>query len=103
MKHALNLKKFALGIILILILSISIIATIKWLGEAHSTSEFFVGVEFAYSDDVNDLKALVNKVKDYTNLFVIGSLGISFNQTALDEACDYIVSSGLHLIVFFYR
>jgi hypothetical protein len=43
----------------------------------------------------------VDKVKDYTNLFVIGSIEISFNQTALNEACDYVVDSGLHLIVFF--
>jgi hypothetical protein len=31
-------------------------------------------VEFAYSDNVGDLKDLVEKVKDYTNLFVIGAL-----------------------------
>jgi hypothetical protein len=91
----------ALGIILIAVLSVSIIATIEWLGSVHSTPEFFVGVEFAYSDNVGDLKDLVDKVKDYTNLFVIGSLEISFNQTALNEACDYVVDSGLHLIVFF--
>jgi hypothetical protein len=39
-------------------------------------------------------------VKNYTNLFVIGSLEMSFNQTALNEACDYVVDSGLQLIVF---
>lgn len=86
----------------------SIIATIEWLANVHSDPEFFVGVEFAYDENagnleslVYDLKALVDKVKDYTNLFVIGSLEITFNQTALNEACDYVVNSGLHLIVFF--
>ena len=92
---------FALGIILIAVLSVSIIATIEWLGNVHSDTEFFVGVEFAYSDNVGDLKDLVDKVKNYTNLFVMGALEISFNQTALNEACDYVVDSGLHLIVFF--
>jgi hypothetical protein len=92
---------FALGIILIAVLSVSIVATIDWLGSVHSDPEFFVGVDFAYSNNVDDLKNLVDKVKDYTNLFVIGSLEISFNQTALNEACDYVVDSGLHLIVFF--
>jgi hypothetical protein len=43
----------------------------------------------------------VDKVKDYTNLFVIGSIEISFNRTALDESCDYIAQSGLHFIVLF--
>jgi hypothetical protein len=91
-----------LGIILIVVLFVSIIAAVEWwLGSVRSTSEVFVGVEFAYSDNVSDLKDLVNKVKNYTNLFVIGSIEISFNQTALNEACDYVVDSGLHLIVFF--
>jgi hypothetical protein len=43
----------------------------------------------------------VDKVKNYTNLFVIGSLEISFDQTALNESCDYIVDAGLHFIVLF--
>jgi hypothetical protein len=63
--------------------------------------EFYVGVEYAYGDDAAQLKALVDKVKDYTNLFVIGSIEISFNRTALDESCDYITQSGLNFIVLF--
>ena len=91
-----------LGIVLTVVLSVSIIATANWwLSSVDSTSEFFVGVEFAYSGDVNEMKALVDNVKDYTNLFVIGAIEISFNQTALNEACDYVVDSGLHLIVLF--
>jgi hypothetical protein len=90
-----------LGIILIAVLSVCIIATIDWLGSLRSDPEFFVGVEFAYSDNINDLKDLVDKVKNYTNLFVIGSLEISFNQTVLTEACDYIVDAGLDFIVLF--
>ena len=80
----------------------SIIAAANWwLNSIGSNNVFFVGVEFAYSGDLNDVKNLVDKVKDYTNLFIIGALEISFNQTILNEACDYIVNSGLHLIVFF--
>ena len=67
----------------------------------NADAEFFVGVEFAYSGNIDDLKALVDKVKDYTNVFVIGALEISFNQTKLDESSDYVVNAGLHLIVFF--
>ena len=102
-----GLKTAVLGIALIVVLFVSIIATELWLNNGSSASDFFVGVEFAYNEDagdvnvlVNDLKDLVDKVKDYTNLFVIGSIEISFNQTSLDEACDYVVDSGLYLIVF---
>ena len=92
---------FVLGVVLIAVLSVSIVATIDLLGSAHSTSEFFVGVEFAYSDNVDDLKDLVDKVKDYTNLFVIGSVNMTFNRNALDESCDYIYDAGLYFIVLF--
>lgn len=67
----------------------------------QQSREFYIGVEYAYADDTAQLKALVDKVKDYTNLFVIGSIAISFNRSALDESCDYITQSGLNLIVFF--
>jgi hypothetical protein len=105
----LGLKLVVLGIALIAVLSVSIIATANWwLSSVGSPSEFFVGVEFAYSGNagdteilLGDMKELVDKVKDYTNLFVVGSIEISSNQTVLDEACDYVVDSGLHLIVFF--
>ena len=97
-----GLKTAVLGIVLIVVLFISIIVAAGWwLGSINSNEEFFVGVEFAYSGNANDVKNLVDKVKDYTNLFVIGSIEISFNQTALNESCDYIVDSGLRLIVFF--
>ncbi len=102
-----GLKTAVLGIALIGVLFVSIITAGWWLGIVDAPSDFFVGVEFAYNEDagdaealVNDLKALVDEVKDYTNMFVVGSIEISFNQTALDEACDYVVDSGLHLIVF---
>ena len=90
-----------LKIALIAVLSVSIIATVEWIFRFNSKREFFVGVECAYSDNIVDLKDLVDKVKNYTNLFVIGSLAMTFNQTALDEACNYIMDSDLHFIVLF--
>jgi hypothetical protein len=66
-----------------------------------STEKFYVGVEFAYSDHFSQLTALVDKVKNYTNLFVIGTPGISFNRTALDESVDYLCRAGLSFIILF--
>jgi len=87
------------AIFLIGVLSISIFAMMELLSRSSSDLDVFVGVEFAYSDNASDLKELVDKVKGYTSLFVIGSLPITFNQTGLAEACDYVVDSGLSLIV----
>jgi hypothetical protein len=90
-----------LGVFLVAVILASLFAAVKLIGDPAGAegSNFYVGVEFAYSSNVNDLKLLVDKVKDYTNLFVIGSIEVTFNETALNEACDYIVGSGLNLIV----
>ena len=64
------------------------------------TSEFFMGVELAYGN-LTDCIALVDKVKNFTNLFVVGSLEISMNHSMLNATCDYISEAGLSFIVFF--
>jgi len=89
--------------LLIVLVSASIFISVNLLSKPATTvaRQFYVGVEFAYSNQFGDLKALVDKVKDYTNLFVIGSIGISFNRSVLDRSCDYINASGLNFIVFF--
>lgn len=61
--------------------------------------DFFFGVDVAY-DGVEDIKRLVDEVKAYTNLFVVGSIGITLNVTKLDEVCQYVYESGLHLMVY---
>ena len=89
--------------LLIVIISVSVFIGVNILSKPTSTAirPFYVGVEFAYSDQFGALKALVDKVKDYTNLFIIGSIGISFNRSALDQSCNYLNDSGLNFIVFF--
>jgi len=63
--------------------------------------DIFVGVDVAY-DDVEGIKRLVDEVKSYTNLFVIGSTGITKNITKLDEVCQYVYKSGLHFMPFMH-
>ena len=86
---------------LIVLITVSLFFTVNTLSKHTSTRPFYVGVEFAYGNQFSELKTLVDKVKDYTNLFVIGSVYLTFNRTALDESCDYIFSSGLNFIVLF--
>ena len=66
-----------------------------------SKPDFFFGVDTAY-DDVEDIKNLVDKVKAYTNFFGIGSIGITFNLTKLDEVCQYVCDSGLYFMVYMH-
>ena len=64
-----------------------------------SMPNFFVGVD-AVSDNVEDIKILVDEVKSYTNLFVIGSTGITDNETKLNEVCQYVYESGLCFMTY---
>jgi hypothetical protein len=69
--------------------------------------DFFVGVEYAYSYPngtstsvmLGDVRALVDRVKGFTNFFVFGNPQLTFNATALNEACDYVRDAGLYFVV----
>ena len=63
--------------------------------------DLFVGVEMAY-DGVENAKKLIDKTKDYTNLFVIGTPEITHNITKLNEVSQYAINAGLSLILFIY-
>ena len=95
-------KAIILTLGLVTILLASAFLTYEYLGSEQSAPKFFVGVEMAYANATfNDVKDLVDKVKDYSNLVVIGSPEISINQTALNETCDYINNTGLNFIILF--
>jgi hypothetical protein len=64
--------------------------------------DVFVGVDVAY-DDVEGIKMLVDEISSYTNLFVIGSTGITYNVTKVDETCQYVYDKGLSFIIYTAR
>jgi len=70
--------------------------------QQQSLPEFFVGVEYAIANhSVEGCKALVDKVKNFTNFFVVDSLGITTDIDKLNEVCDYVYDTGLYFMVFF--
>ena len=81
---------------------VSLFAASVWLNDSLEIPEFYLGVEVAYTNtNVNDVRAMVDKVRNYTNVFVIGSVELTYNETALDESCDYIYNAGLKSVVLF--
>jgi hypothetical protein len=68
--------------------------------DSEPPESFFFGVSYGLQT-VEEAKLQIDKVKDYTNFFVINNWDITINESALNEVCDYAASSGLSFIVFF--
>ena len=92
----------ALGIIILLL--ISLILTYGFINvNPHSietdTLGVFIGVDVAF-DNIEEIKTQVDATSSYTNLLIVGSTGITFNETKLNDVCQYIFDKGLSFIVF---
>ncbi len=68
-------------------------------GATYQVEPYF-GVSFC-GNTTAEAKMLIDKTKNYTNLFVLQSGPISKNETATNIICDYAVESGLDFVMFF--
>ena len=65
-----------------------------------TSPDVFFGVTFG-GNTTAQAKLLIDKVKGYTNLFVVDSWDITTNETALNEICEYAVDAKLNIMVYF--
>lgn len=61
---------------------------------------FYVGVTYC-GDSVSEAKQLIDKVKTYTNLFVLQSGALQRQPDKINQIVNYAVDSDLHFIVYF--
>ena len=96
------LVRIILVALLILVLFLPIIYLQYGNEPDTAREEFLFGVSFG-GKTVNHAKLLIDKVKGYTNLFVVNSWEISgaSNETLIDEVCEYAINAGLSVIVYF--
>ena len=98
-------RKGLVSLLLIVVILSAAIPTsyfFLWQGqtEAASSAKCNVGVAFCGNTSA-EAKLLIDRVKSYTNLFVLQSGPVSWNETATYEVCDYAVAAGLRLVVYF--
>ena len=86
------------SILIAVVIVASLLVSHSMTSNETDPTPFYVGVTFC-GETTTEAKLLIDKVKNYTNLFVLQSWEISNNETATTEICDYAVTSGLNIIV----
>jgi len=98
------MKNAAWVLIIVLMVSacLSAIYAVQFFAASNrlSTDEFYFGVTCGFNT-TRQYEQLIDKVKNYTNLFVVDSWDVAQNETMLNEVCDYAANSGLKFIVYF--
>ena len=89
---------FLLTILLISVISLPIIYDAHFRNDAEE--DFFFGVSFG-GKTASQAKLLIDKVKGYTNFFLINSWDIAIDEAALNEVAEYAVEADMHFMVFF--
>jgi hypothetical protein len=98
------MKPVFLAVFLITVLVVSVFVGYSFLTLEYSEEtvpELFVGVDVAY-DNIEEIKGLVDEISNYTNTLVIGSTGITFNVTKLDEVCNYVYGRGMYFMIYMH-
>jgi hypothetical protein len=84
------------GVFAVLLILFGAIAVVYYVG--FSQKSFYVGVTYCGSS-VQEAKELIDKVKDYTNLFVLQS-GTLASVDDMTEIGNYAVASKLNFVVY---
>jgi hypothetical protein len=89
-----------LASVLVLDSFVSVLPDTHWISSGSPTNDFYCGVTFG-GNTTAEAKLLIDRIKNFTNVFVVDSWPISQNEAALNEICNYAIDSGLYVIVYF--
>src|SRR5512146_2108719 len=85
--------------ILIMLVSSFFLVDFPFNVNAQTVPDVYVGVDVAYAD-MPAIKKLIDEVSAYTNILVIGSSGITYDVTKLNEMCQYTYDRNMSFIIF---
>jgi hypothetical protein len=94
-------RKGLLLIAIILLASLAFILSQQLTRENKDVEDtFYFGVSYG-QPTVKDAKILIDRVKNYTNFFLVNSYDLTTNETALNEVCYYAAEANLKFVVYF--
>ena len=96
------MKRVVTVTMLLLLVGLIVIASYTALNRETKQSqdrEFYVGVTYCGSS-IQEAKELINKVKGYTNLFILQSGPLATDSGAINEIGDYVCAANLNYAIF---
>ncbi len=93
-------SKLLVVIVVVLVVLLVVLNLGFFGGSEKEVPDFFVGIGPAYAD-VDAIKISIDEASAYTNLFVIGSTGISDDREKLQEISQYLVDREMYFIVYY--
>ncbi len=98
------MKKSITAITAILIIAVILLSSIALTRNSppknSQTPPAYVGVAYT-GNSVAQAKLLIDKVKSYTNIFVLQSGLLQRDLKSVDEVGDYVVSAGMYFLPYF--
>lgn len=70
---------------------------------SSSSGPFFIGIEIGWNSTLAECEALIDKVKNYTNLLIIASPLIISNESLLNQTCDYAYNAGMYFMPVYFQ
>jgi hypothetical protein len=89
-----------LTIVLIALFAGVLLAKYEFSGIADRSPQVYVGVTYG-GDSVAQGKLLIDKVRDYSNLFVLQSGLLQRDFRSVEELGDYAISAGMYFLPYF--
>lgn len=93
------MNRLLLTLLSILLVSILLLSMAN-ISKLEPPEGFLFGVTYG-QETAHEAILLIDRVKTYTNFFMVASWPVIINETALTQVCDHAAKSGLSFIVFF--